>query len=93
MRRPLRDDPAIFENQHTLAQGNNFLAAMGDIKNGNAMVMVPGSQVFDNLRFGRGIQPGHGFVEQEQTWIGHQRASQRHPLTLASRNLRRLPSA
>ena len=87
MRRALRDDSPVFENQHTLAESKNFLAAVGDIQNRNPMASVPSSQVFDNLRLGGSIQRGHWFVEQEHTRIGHQSASQRYPLTFASRDL------
>ncbi len=74
MRRALRHDATLVEHNHALAEGKNFLAAVGDIKDGNAVSLIPGAEIVDDLALGRGIERRQRFVQQQQFGISHQRS-------------------
>ena len=42
---------------------------MGDIQNWNAMLIVPGAQIIQNLRFHDGIECGERFLAELQPFI------------------------
>ena len=89
VRRPARNGPAILQHDHLLAQRKNLFPAVGDINDRDTMLLVPGAQIIDNLRFGGGIQRRQRFIQQKDGGIGHQGASQRDSLALPSGNLPR----
>lgn len=82
----LRNHVPIFQHDDLLSERKHFLAAVRDVKDGNAMLTVPGAQVVDDLRLRRGIEGGQRFVKKQQARIGYQRASQRNPLALSTGN-------
>ena len=90
MRRALGDDASGVEDQHALAQGENFFAAVSDIEDGNAVSLIPLAQIVDDLRLGRGIERGQRFVEQQNGGIGDERSGQSGALAFSPGNLSRV---
>ena len=82
---------ARIERNDIFAQRKNLFALMSDVQNRNPMLVVPGAQVVQNLRFGHRIERGQRLIQQQHARIRDQRARQRRPLPLASRNLVRTP--
>src|SRR5579863_2126250 len=60
---------------------------MCDVKNGDAMGLIPAAEVVDDLGFGRGIERGEGFVEQKKAGGGDQRPRKSNALPLSTGDL------
>src|SRR5580693_8954843 len=84
MRSAVGDDAAVFEHDYAIAQGEDLSAVVGNVENRNGVGVVPGAQVFDDFRFGGGVERGQRFVEQQDARIGNQGASQGYSLALAA---------
>ena len=72
VRSALRHDASRVEHDHALAQSKNFFAAVGDVKDGNAVSLVPLAQIVNDLGFCWRVQSGQGFVQKQHHRVGHQ---------------------
>jgi len=72
VRSALGHDTSRVEHDHALAQRKDFLAAVRDVKDGNAVSLIPLAQVVNDFGLGWGVQRGQGFVQKQHHWIGHQ---------------------
>ena len=72
VRSALCNDASRIEDNHALAQGKDFLAAVGDIKDGDAVSLIPIAQVVDDRCLRRSVERGQRFIEKQQRGIGHQ---------------------
>ena len=61
----LGNDASGVEHDHALAQGKNFLPAVRDIKNRNAVGLVPLAQIVDDLRLSGCVERGQRFVQKQ----------------------------
>jgi len=62
VRRTPRHNPPGVENNHTLAQGKDFLAAVRHIKDGNVVSLIPLTQIVNNFRFRGRVQRSQRLV-------------------------------
>ncbi len=70
----LGHDASGFEDNDALAQGKYFFPAVGYIKDGNAVSLIPLAEIVDDLRLGGGVERGQRFVEQQHGRIGYKGA-------------------
>ena len=87
VRCPLGDDPSPVEDQNAFSQGKDLVATVGDVKNRDAVCLVPSSQIIHDSRFRGGIERGERFVQQQNFGICHQSASQCDALTFSAGDL------
>ncbi len=90
VRRALGHDASGVEDDHALAQGKDFFPTMRDIKDGNAVSLVPLAQIIKDLRLGRSVERGQRFVQEQNGGIGHQGSRQRRALAFSARDLSRV---
>jgi hypothetical protein len=84
------DDASRIEDNHALAQSKNFLAAVGDIKDGDAVSLIPAAQVVDDRCLRRSVERGQRFIKKEQGGIGHQSPRECRALALSSGDFSRV---
>src|SRR5581483_8321081 len=89
VRRAARDDVSVLESGHRLAQGKNFFPAVGDVKDGDAVGLVPGAQVVHDFGTSRTVESGERLIQQQGLGIYDQSARQGDTLALASGNFAR----
>ncbi len=90
---PLRYDSSRVQHDHLIAQGKYFFSVMSDEENRDAVILVPLPQIAHQQRLRRTIERRQRLIEQQRSRFGHQRASQRDSLALASGDLPRPPIA
>ncbi len=90
VRRALGDDASGVEDNHALAQGKNFFAAVRDIKDGDAVSLVPLAQIVDDRCLRRSVERGQRFIEKQHGGIGHQGSRQCRALALSAGNFSRV---
>ena len=93
VRRALREHAALIKDDDAFAESKDFLAAVRDVKNRNAVGAVPGAQVVEDVSLGGRVERSERFVQQQDAGIGHERARQGDPLALASGNFLRATAA
>src|SRR5579863_8746880 len=86
MRRALGDDASGVEYDDSLAEGEDFVAAVGHVEDRDAVGAVPFAQVFDDQRLGWGIERGQGFIEKQNFGISDQRSCESDALAFSTRN-------
>ena len=89
----LRDDSSRVEHNDLVAEGEHFLAIVGDEENRDAVILVPRAKIRDERRLRRTVQRGQRLIVQQGAWVGYERARQGDALALASGDLRRPPVA
>ena len=60
----MRDNASAVEDQHALAQCEDLLAAVGDVKDGNAVGLVPLAQVVKDYRYLGNVECGKRLIEK-----------------------------
>src|SRR5271165_5382058 len=91
VRGALRHDPSRLQHNNVLAEGQYILVVVSDIENWNSAHRIPGPQVIHDARLGDGVERGERFVEQQDPWPPHQRASQCDALALSAGDFARTP--
>src|SRR5271166_3733789 len=86
MGRTLGDDASGVEYDDSLAEGEDFVAAMGHVEDRDAVGAVPFAQILDYQRLGWGIESGQRFIEKQNFGICDQRSRQSDTLALSARN-------
>src|SRR5262249_9064178 len=74
-----------------LSQREDFFVAVRHIQDRNFVQFVPLAQIVEDQGFRGPVKGDKRFVEKENARIGDKRASERHALSFAARNLRRTP--
>src|SRR5579864_4086767 len=93
VRRALREHAALIKDDDAFAESKDFLAAVRDVENRNAVGGVPGAQVVEDVSLGGRVERSERFVKQQDAGIGHERARQGGALAFASRNFLRATAA
>ena len=78
------DDLAGFENQHPVGQRDGFIDIVGHEQHAEAVLAPEVKQQRAHAQPGQRVEGPERLVEQQQVWLGDQRAGQRNPLRLTA---------
>ena len=77
-------DAAVDECHDSLADGVDFFAIVGDVKDRNAIGVIPGAKVFEYGTAQGGIEAGERFIEKQNSGAGDEGAGEGNALLFAA---------
>jgi hypothetical protein len=87
MRRTIGNDVSSVEHERSFSQSENFLTAVCDVEDRDAVGLIPLAKVGNYFRFRRRIERSQRFVEQEYFGIRNQGSRQGDTLAFSARDL------
>ncbi len=83
------ENAALGESDYTLTDGVEFLAVVSDIKDGDAIRVIPSAEILKDGASQRRVEPGEGFVEEQEMGLRSQGNEQVRCAVFRRRKVRR----